>query len=113
MGTNYYHETNICECCQRCDVTHIGKSSYGWMFTFHGTDTIRSWAEWKEALKSGRIRDEYGELVTAERFGELVEAKRSEQLNHTLYCRNEHPAHAERNCWLDPEGHPFSSSEFS
>lgn len=30
MGTNYYAIKNLCECCNRSDEEHIGKSSAGW-----------------------------------------------------------------------------------
>ncbi len=36
MGINYYHRTNICKECGRYDERHIGKSSHGWQFSFHG-----------------------------------------------------------------------------
>jgi len=34
MGTNYYLIYNECKCCNRHDKVHLGKSSYGWKFTF-------------------------------------------------------------------------------
>lgn len=35
MGTNYYYYYNVCECCGRSDILHIGKSSCGWVFSLH------------------------------------------------------------------------------
>ena len=55
MGTNYYVAKNYCECCDRYDQEyHIGKSSYGWSFTFHGYKAAQlvSWKQWKEFLKN-------------------------------------------------------------
>lgn len=138
MGTNYFHRTNICECCGRYDELHIGKSSGGWQFSFrgycddfmvYGAPVIRSYRDWLVQLEPrvqvfedgkeikfepiGRIFDEYGKEVSLDDFKTLVEQKKSEPLNHTTYCWTHHPDHARQDCWLDPEGHSFSSAEFS
>lgn len=102
---------------------HVGKSSGGWTFSFRGyrnawdEPRISTYAEWRVFLadavaKGHELRDEYGEAVTLEDFESLVESKRDARLNHTLYCREHHPDYA-RECWLDPDGHSFSSDEFS
>lgn len=118
MGTNYYHRPAPCPTCGHGEETHIGKSSAGWTFSFHGTEQIRSWSDWLAVLREGgEIRNEYDRIVTLEEFVEMVEAKRGERLNHTTYCReSDEPwtrAHGLRDCWLDKEGHSFSSGEFS
>ena len=121
MGTNYYHRSNTCLCCDRYDEHHIGKSSAGWTFNFHGErdknpefnplgETIVSFADWKKRLKIGRIFDEYDEEISFEDFVKLIESKRNEKNNHTLYCRENHP---EQKCWIDENGHSFSEGEFS
>ena len=110
MGTNYYHEFNVCPSCGHCDREHIGKASFGRTFIFHGTPTIRSWEDWRQALQTGRIVDEYGDPVTLDAFGALVEDMRHEALNHTLYRRERDPGHEG---WFDAEGHSFMPGGFS
>lgn len=54
MGTNYYVAKNKCDCCKRYDKEyHIGKSSWGWSFTFQGYpyDNLTSWKLYKEFLR--------------------------------------------------------------
>lgn len=127
MGTNYYHEKPLvsahpCPCCGKrlhcedCDPnegrTHIGKSSSGWTFTFHATDTIRSYADWLKVLEAGgEIVNEYGDVLPLADFKELVERKRTAKRNHTIYCRNAYPGLGGN--FLDPDGHSFSEGEFS
>lgn len=126
MGTNYYHHSQACPCCGRSDPrVHIGKSSAGWTFSFHGGDLgaegVRSWKDWQGRLSTatqngGRIVDEYGAEITLAELVGVVEDRhdpRGPLQNHTVYCRTHHPEHAERDCWLDPEGHSFSRGEFS
>lgn len=124
MGTNYYHRTNICDHCDRYDVHHIGKSSGGWTFGFHGErepdpeinplgGVVASLKDWKSRLKSGKIFDECDEEISLEELFELIESKRDAKLNHTTYCQKKHPSHAELSCWLDDEGNSFTDSEFS
>ena len=125
MGTNYYHRTNICTTCHRFDSVHIGKSSAGWTFSFHGErdqnpdynelgGVVASLDDWKRRIEEldGMIYDEYGEAITVEKFLALVESKRDSKLNHKTYCDELHPSFAGRN-WLDGEGHSFSEGEFS
>lgn len=125
MGMNYYLLEDICECCHReRRKLHIGKSSFGWTFSFHGfrnewdQPNIKSWADWKEYLKlridgTCAIVDEDGEFIALDTFFYLVESKKNNLLNHTIRCRVTHPEHAERDCWLDDEGNSFSAGEFS
>lgn len=123
MGTNYYHRTNICPHCDRYDEHHIGKSSGGWTFGFHGEreedselnplgGVVSSFSDWKTRLREGKIFDEYEEEISFEKFLQLVEAKRNEKNNHTEYCRVNHSSHA-IDCWLDDDGNSFTEGEFS
>lgn len=123
MGTNFYHRTNICDHCNRYDEHHIGKSSGGWTFSFHGereidpemnplNEMITSFSDWKTRLKDSKIFNEYDEEISLTEFLQLVEDKRDEKNNQTTYCRIEHPDYA-KNCWLDDEGNSFSEGEFS
>ena len=107
MGTNYYWIHHECSKCGRHERTHIGKSSGGWTFTFHATDTIRSWGEWQTLLSgSGYVIDECGEPISLSDFKELVASKLDATHNHArLY-----PSAAD---YLDADGHSMSEGEFS
>lgn len=109
MGTNYYHHTNTCLHCNRADVEHIGKSSIGWTFSFHATDTIRSWKDWQKTLSHGRIFNEYNEQISLNDFIKLVEEKQKVPgaSNHALQGYDN-----DRN-FVDEEGYSFSEGEFS
>ncbi len=113
MGTNFYHVDGDKR-------HHIGKSSIGWTFTFHGEVSADSelgqvvnYRQWLDRLEaSGHIENEYGETVTLDQFKEAVEQKRGEPRNHCLYVREVHPNRSD-DCWLDPDGHSFTEGEFS
>lgn len=97
MGTNYFVELNKCDCCNRSNKIHIGKSSFGWSFTFRGYDgqygyitdsnendvevptdlQLKSWKQWKEYLKDKLIVDEYGDSQDYEEFVAYIEGFRS------------------------------------
>lgn len=106
MGTNYYWRGNACDCCGRYDVIHVGKSSAGWVFGWHGVRLVPqpqpSWsceqddpivatwgksldsaAAWTELLRSGtgELWDEYGERQDVEEFLEFVASKRQPRPN--------------------------------
>lgn len=112
MGTNYYCiEDQPCGCCGHVpDPIHIGKSSAGWTFSFHATESLTSWRAWKEYLKDKTIENEYDEEISLECFTKIVENKqKTERFNHTKYCKLKHPS---VDCFLDPEGYSFSRGEF-
>lgn len=118
MGTNYYWYKNP-EPCPSCghesEGLHIGKSSAGWTFSFHGTEEVRSWEDWKKVLQSGgKIFDEYGDEKSFEEMRRVVENRSHPRglLNHFDYCAVHHPEHNREN-WKDDEGHSFSPGEFS
>lgn len=120
MGTNYYHEIELCDKCHNSEREHIGKSSAGWTFTFHATDAIRSWKDWQAKLANGgRIVDEYGREHSLEDLQQLVAGKQKPwgpngvaPLNHTVEMRKDRWGSSQQN-FLDPEGHSFSEGEFS
>lgn len=134
MGTNYYWIKDACDKCGRGDDSiHIGKSSFGWTFNFHGTDEIRSWKEWREALAGQKIEDECGRTITLDELATLVHAKLS-GINHARIVLGRNLTDADRkymvdyptdmlvrysglrflgDSWLDDEGHGFSGGEFS
>lgn len=112
MGTNYYLHRDICPTCKHAkERIHIGKSSYGWTFTFQGFRNgwgplkAESEDDWRKELKNGTIIDEYGEVETYEEFWKMVEDKRKASSNHA----KEYPD----GNWLDDKGNSFSSYEFS
>lgn len=73
MGTNYYYQPPLKNCCPTCgrgdaeEEIHIGKSSAGWVFSLHVTDEIPNLEAWKAKwAEGGTIRDEYGEVISTE-----------------------------------------------
>lgn len=129
MGTNYYVVDNVCECCDRYDEKyHIGKSSWGWAFSFQGYkhDGLTSWQKWKEYLKDQIIVDEYKDRIPYEQFVNMIETDKSpnhinenpvsgvkrKNLVHNEEGRKEGWFNAEYD-WDDPEGYSFCSREFS
>ena len=96
---------------------HIGKSSFGWQFSFQTCEEIdppiRSWKAWQALLATGGvIKDEYEKVVTLEELKELVESKRG-GMNHTDEVGSHDPYYGERGCFNDDEGHSFNPHEFS
>lgn len=83
MGTNYYFlpaSAGPCEHCGRSDSDeelHIGKSSAGWCFSLHiiPEKGINDLADWVELFPTGKIRDEYGQAVTAEDMVKEITAR--------------------------------------
>ena len=127
MGTNYYFRTNICNCCDRYDEKHIGKSSAGWQFSFQGYSAsngddveITSWEDWKSFIldNTGGIFDEYGKFYYFHEFIKLVEDKQKGTFNnepnknHYDYLKEEGRYSLDKD-WKDEEGYSFTSSEFS
>jgi hypothetical protein len=136
MGTNYYIATNKCDCCKRYDRKyHIGKSSYGWAFSFQGyeDEKLTSWNQWKEYIKtinnstdSNReyIIDEYGDIIECDEFITMIETVKSPS-----YVREDgrknlvHNEEALKRSWYEPtllgydwddaDGYSFTSREFS
>lgn len=107
MGTNYYHRRNVCDCCGRFDLEHIGKSSIGWQFTFHATATERTFQDWATALRAGgTIEDEYGCGVSVDDFLALVESKRTAPNNHAAL-------YTQYGDYIDPEGYSMSPGDFT
>ncbi len=126
MGTNYYVAKNLCECCNRYDEEyHIGKSSYGWAFSFQGyrAERLVSWRAWKEFLKDKIIKDEYGERIDYDWFVNLIETYKApgyvREDGHKNLQHNEQ-GKIDKRPWFNPEydwddedGYAFCSREFS
>ena len=130
MGTNYYLQKDYCKSCKRYERIHIGKSSYGWTFSFRGYspenysseiikecktsfDRIISYKHWLGFIKESKFKiiDEYGGKVTVKHFKELVISK-DKMNNHAKESyKNAWPD--AKDCWLDEDGNSFSRTEFS
>lgn len=82
MGTNYYLVKDFCDTCGRYDETHIGKSSYGWKFTFSNKLGKTKEEVFKEIKKGDKIVNEYGEDVSVEELSKLIESKQDDN-EHT------------------------------
>ncbi len=123
MGTNYYTVMNKCEHCGWQDTVHIGKSSAGWQFSFHGTDQIRSWKDWQRVLEGTpgpAIVNEYGGPISIPQLKAIVEGSKGKK-DHIQELRDS----SDTSCtaiedaidagtdWHDPEGWSFSAGEFS
>lgn len=87
MGTNYYHELDVCLHCNRGkDRLHIGKSSAGWCFSLHVYPEDESLPQnltmWHERFKTpgSRIIDEYGNIVP---IGRMISWIRDREKTHT------------------------------
>jgi hypothetical protein len=140
MGTNYYlYSKEPCPHCEKpildkSQKLHIGKSSFGWTFSFHGPrqydmydfdegladqfpDGINCERDWLKAMTGRVIMDEYGDKCSHKEFWSRVEGKRGEKNNHTTYClesnRPGDRTHGMEQCWLDEQGNSFSKGEFS
>jgi hypothetical protein len=131
MGTNYYLATKICECCNRSDKEyHIGKSSWGWSFTFQGYkyDGLTSWERWKDHLQRSiddkcKIVDEYGEYISFEDFVQMIETYKApgyvREDGHKNLQHNEEGRKGQWQYfnpdrdWDDEMGYAFTMTEFS
>ena len=122
MGTNYYLRLFPCPTCHKSDESlHIGKSSYGWTFSFRGYDgstgepVIKSEKDWRRVMKEPDrgIYDEYGRNISYKRFWQLVSKKKISRNNHTDYCKEHYPGEECGKNWKDDKGNSFSGYIFS
>ena len=122
MGTNYYWHVKPCPTCAHPENQyHIGKSSYGWSFSFQALDKIDSPLprpivcanDWREVFKGeGKIVDEYGGICSEADFWNMVERKR-DGLNHSKEMEKDYHNKSMYRSWIDGEGHSFSEGYFS
>lgn len=129
MGTNYYLRYNECQCCGRYDEVHIGKSSFGWRFAWHGyteapagLHPIKSVADWRDAIKKGTIYNEYGEKQDADTFIQTrlaiprdgfkcpIGALESGRIYEQAYIE---ARLSSGEAWFSPEQEAFYGTEFS
>tara|TARA_R110002126_G_scaffold63744_2_gene163469 strand:- start:3067 stop:3408 length:342 start_codon:yes stop_codon:yes gene_type:complete len=113
MGTNYYlkQPTQTDDTHRLFEIEpqsiHIGKFSNGWRFSFQGQH-IADYTLWRHALKQAlydgwTIRDEYG---TQHAYVDLCSLIDSSGPGRTEVTPDD-------NNWLDKEGWPFHSGDFS
>lgn len=113
MGTNYYTKINNCGHCGRFDEIHLGKSSFGWQFSFqyNGGKFYKNVPEMKEWLKDKEIKDEYGKVVSHKEFWDMVAIKQTAQnKNHALEAIK-----SDKSSYYEEviDGYSFSNVEFS
>ena len=121
---NYYLEVETCTKCHSKKRWHVGKSSNGWKFHFHGLvsadsptgQALRSYSAWKKAFRSVKratLMDEEGNEIGLAAFNAKVKSKQlDEYMSPVEYAyRRGYTDHCAY--WLDPEGYEFSSGDFS
>ena len=146
MGMNYYYVATDDDVLRVLDddivwqdKIHIGKSAYGWEFSFHAcskedlTDAYRgiveisSFKEWRKVFKkvSGIIINEEDIRVSVKDFINIVRhTKTYEQVDYKngkmvklgkMKSRSHYQVHYQDDpyCFLDPEGWTFVRQEFS
>lgn len=82
MSTNYYFHKRDLEPCSACgrgydsDLLHIGKSSYGRVFSLHVIPDLglNDWPDWERFLRDtdGEIRDEYRKALSLDELRQIV-----------------------------------------
>ena len=98
MGTNYYlhlEDKPKCESCGReTEPLHIGKSSYGWVFSLHvipekGINSLQDWEKlWNS--KGAKIQDEYSDDISPEEMKQSITNRcMEESLEHKKWGGNE------------------------
>lgn len=135
MGMNYFFQNTEKECdheeyedcdfCYKCFNTgkvfeHIGKSSIGWQFSWYSNPELNlcSNIEYRNFLKDKLIYNEEGEKIEYDYLMDLIDTKfnNPQNKNHTIYCRNSpkswEVSHGVRDCYLDFQGHSFSTTWF-
>ncbi len=140
MGTNYYAVTAPCAApcahCGKVGEVHICKnltSFQGWVLPYEDSDpddlplgVIRSWADWKVVLRSGRVThvvDEYRGEQDVEAFIADVEAteapyrRRQYDWMRDHYVGRTRPEQVtevtDHDDWLDADGFSFCRGMFT
>jgi len=108
MGTNYYTRKKECKECGRYEKIHLGKSSFGWQFSFqyNGGQYYKNLKEMKEWLKGRNIWDEYSEQIMQKDFWKMIKEK---QIDTNSNHASENPSETEKVI----DGYSFSDTEFS
>lgn len=137
MGMNYFCDSMPCSSCGVSRSSkHIGKSSVGWKFLFHGSiEGPSTYKEWIEELSHPNkiIINEENEIISLQEFiDEIHDHGRQEKMkssaniytgikfnqNEIEYMterQNKYLAHEEdlhKYYWVDQEGYGFCNNEF-
>jgi ssDNA-binding Zn-finger/Zn-ribbon topoisomerase 1 len=106
MGTNYYTAKKCPECGTMHNEIHLGKSSYGWAFSFQWNDGryYKSYDEMLKWLKDKEIYTECQDRVSIEEFMQMIESKKG-GMSHAL-------KHSSAKGFMI-DGHSFINCEFS
>jgi hypothetical protein len=121
MGTNFYVRTPSCkEACEHCresDLTHLGKSSAGWKFSFRhhggfGREGASALSNWLDLARSGPIEDEYGQPVELAELLTLVMDKQSKLCRLDPETKGKHGIPVDNDGEFHYAGFDFSSREF-
>jgi hypothetical protein len=124
MGTNFYVRYNVCECCDRSDELHVGKSSSGLrayrqpMWSLENVTPIGeiySWQDWKRffAEVPHETWDEYGRQITDSEVIDWFEGLSAERRRRQYDAVQEIPSGLRASYWLDSEGFTMCSEDFS
>lgn len=120
MGTNHYLKVNVCEHCGRAEKElHVGKSSPGWRFLFHGIPgEVETRAHWLALMRTPghALRDEYGKPMTVEEFETMTAGKQDGIDQKSPVAGDEAEGGWLRSyreqLWYDPDGYTFDRGEF-
>ncbi len=129
MSTNYYFQPTNDNPLAAYGSIHVGKSSAGWTFSFHGYDikaayrnlTVESGLSVRCSVpelivkdfpavvgmleSGGKLTNEYGETMETQEFIEMVLKKQSSANNHGRLYPND-------DSWVDARGHSFGNYDF-
>ena len=116
MGTNYYAAGEAtCNNPSHTPQLHVGKSSGGWKFGFHGIPDheppLTSWRAWREFLAGRVITDEYDREVPLDEFVNVVEKRYTPPGQPGPLCRV--GGRYGHDNYHDPDGFDFYDGEFS
>ena len=134
---NYYLHQGICSHCNKADkAIHIGKSSTGWKFNFHGYAAtvggveLTSFEDWYNFIvrdDASKIFNEYGIEIDKIEFFNMVLAKQKDALgtaevwNKAYYDKDPAAQEAFGQFWnsdlskvykLDKDGYTFTYQDF-
>lgn len=116
MGTNYYVKENNCEACGRHDEIHLGKSSFGWQFSFqyNGGQYYKNVQEMRKWTANKIIKDEYGAVISYSDFWKMVfDKQNSKNKNHAKYVMEQYPESSYKELVLVIDDFSFTDCEFS
>ena len=117
MGMNYYVHIETCPTCKHPkEEIHLGKSSWGWQFSFqyNGGQYYKNVLEMKKWLLDKDIYNEEGEQVTYEEFWQMVKEKQKKSnKNHAKVVLSEERYESYRDREQVIDGYSFSDCYFS